>query len=220
MVLDDTPLYKIGGRLYAIRKMRYAYLDDVDAFARADKLLIYKYGDNVRDTVDATPVNAKKFFNVDYFQYYLFMMDLPSNSKKLDKYFWKKKYELLGNCLEEYVHDRYLKFPYRVCNIDTLNKLDIESVKIIKETITKKELKNLFVLKNDRNFQSIAEQHILDNNFTFTAIEEMFKFCNVDISTKHGMAKQQLDKFFRKKAFFTDQLYKVNFYYYSLNNKL
>ena len=99
--LVDTPIYKIGDKMYVIRKIKYAYFDGVDAYARKDQL--FKTDDIQTDYIDTTLVSAKKYYNVNYFQNYLFTMELMPNHKKLKKYFWKKRYELLKGCLyEEY----------------------------------------------------------------------------------------------------------------------
>jgi hypothetical protein len=95
LLMQDVPIYKIGGKLYLIRKLRYAYIDDVDVFSRKDDLFhsyIYR-GIDEPDVVDSTMVSAKSFFNIDYFQYFLFNMEILPNHKKLNKVFWKRRYE-------------------------------------------------------------------------------------------------------------------------------
>lgn len=97
LLMQDAPIYKIGGKLYLIRKLKYAYIDDVDVFSRKDDLFhLYIYrGIDEPDVVDSTMVSAKAFFNIDYFQYFLFNMEILPNHKKLNKVFWKRRYELL-----------------------------------------------------------------------------------------------------------------------------
>jgi hypothetical protein len=98
LLLGDTPIYKIGGKLYVIRKIKYAYFDGIDAYARKDDKFFQ--GDDIdTDYLDATPISAKKYYNVDYFQFYLFLMELIPNHQDLQRCFWKKRYELLNNCL-------------------------------------------------------------------------------------------------------------------------
>ncbi len=93
LLMQDVPIYKIGDKLYLIRKLRYAYIDHVNVFSRKDELYHYIYGGNEPDTVDSTMVSAKSFFNIDYFQYFLFNMEILPNHKKLNKVFWKRRYE-------------------------------------------------------------------------------------------------------------------------------
>lgn len=97
LLMQDVPIYKIGGKFYLIRKLRYAYIDDVDVFSRKDDLFhsyIYR-GIDEPEVVDSTMVSAKSFFNIDFFQYFLFNTDILPNHKKLNKVFWKRRYELL-----------------------------------------------------------------------------------------------------------------------------
>ncbi|MDR2841212.1 MAG: vacuolar protein sorting-associated protein 35 [Paludibacter sp.] len=99
LYLGDTPIYKIGGKMYLLRKIRYAYVDNIEAFAQKNKL---HYNDDIDTTEDSdtTLISAKEFFNVTYFQYYLFTIDIMQNHKKLKQSFWKKRYELLNKCFD------------------------------------------------------------------------------------------------------------------------
>src|SRR5574344_1484566 len=99
MRLDDTEIYKINGELYIIRKLKYAYLDNVDMYSSEQQLSAYKYGDDIPNgVVTVKNISAKSFFKVDYFRCFLFMMDLKPTSKDISIFVWKKRYELLQDC--------------------------------------------------------------------------------------------------------------------------
>jgi hypothetical protein len=95
---NDVEVYKIGGGMYAIRKIRYAYLDSIDMYAKEYRLK-YEYGrDDIHIPDDADTItlkSVKEFYNVDYYQCFLFMMELPPTNKKILKHLWKRRYEFL-----------------------------------------------------------------------------------------------------------------------------
>ena len=97
---DNAETYRIGNcghyeYAYVIRKMKYAYLDSVDMFAPEYKLFEYGTDDiQIPDDIDSTLVrSAKDFYDVDYFQCFLFYMELQPSHKKIRKHIWKRRYE-------------------------------------------------------------------------------------------------------------------------------
>ncbi|MBP1629630.1 MAG: hypothetical protein H6Q15_523 [Bacteroidetes bacterium] len=99
IILDDTEVYKIGGELYAIRKIKYAYLDNVDMYAQKKDYYFYLYGDDQPSEDDDTVlVSAKTFFKTDYIHCLLFVMELKPTHKKIASHLWRRRYEFLNDC--------------------------------------------------------------------------------------------------------------------------
>ncbi|MDR1006117.1 MAG: hypothetical protein LBL74_04560 [Bacteroidales bacterium] len=98
LTIDDTETYKIGDSIYAIRKIKYAYLDSIDMYAKEYKLE-YEYGmDDIQIPDDADTISlmeAKDFYKVNYFQCFLFLMELQPTHKKIQKHLWKRRYEFM-----------------------------------------------------------------------------------------------------------------------------
>lgn len=93
--MQDVPIYIIGKKLYVIRKLKYAYIDHIDVFAHKVGMGEYFQGVDQARSFDTELISARLFFNTEYFQYFLFNMEVLPNHKKLNKVFWKKRYELL-----------------------------------------------------------------------------------------------------------------------------
>jgi len=93
--MQDAPIYKIGNKLYVIRKLKYAYIDHIDVFAKKEGMGDYFQGVDQAQDLDTELVSARSFFNTEYFQYFLFNMEILPNHNKLNKVFWKRRYELL-----------------------------------------------------------------------------------------------------------------------------
>jgi hypothetical protein len=101
ITLDDAETYKIGNCehyecAYVIRKMKYAYLDSIDMYAKEYELKYEYCRDDIQIPDDAdtnTFTSAKDFYNVDYFQCFLFMIELQPTNKKILKHLWKRRYE-------------------------------------------------------------------------------------------------------------------------------
>lgn len=99
ITLDDTEVYKIGGELYAIRKIKYAYLDNVDMYAQKKDYYFYLYGDDQPSEDDDTVlVSAKTFFKTDYIHCFLYVMELKPTHKKIVSHIWRRRYEFLNDC--------------------------------------------------------------------------------------------------------------------------
>ena len=93
--MQDAPIYKIGNKLYVIRKLKYAYIDHIDVFAKKEFMDDYFQGVEHARAFDTELISARLFFNTEYFQYFLFNMEILPNHKRLNKVFWKRRYELL-----------------------------------------------------------------------------------------------------------------------------
>ncbi len=93
--MQEAPIYKIGNKLYVIRKLKYAYIDHIDVFAKKEFMDDYFQCVDQDHAFDTELISARSFFNTEYFHYFLFAMEILPNHKKLNKVFWKRRYELL-----------------------------------------------------------------------------------------------------------------------------
>lgn len=84
--LDDTGVYKIGEKHYVIRRLKYAYLNDVELKHLNDDGKLDEY-------------------NNDHLRLFLFFMELLPTSPLIEGYLFKRKYELdefwHGNIMEQ-----------------------------------------------------------------------------------------------------------------------
>ncbi len=97
MTMDNTEVYKIGSKYYAIKKIRYAYLDDIEVY----KSLYYIICDGTDDIqIEKEEYNRTTYKTIeDYlpnrkYQYYLFLLDICETDKAINEHLWKRKYEL------------------------------------------------------------------------------------------------------------------------------
>ena len=95
--MDNTEVYKIGSKYYAIKKIRYAYLDDIEVY----KSLYYIICDGTDDIqIEKEEYNRTTYKTIeDYlpnrkYQYYLFLLDICETDKAINEHLWKRKYEL------------------------------------------------------------------------------------------------------------------------------
>lgn len=97
MTMDNTEVYKIGSKYYAIKKIRYAYLDDIEVY----KSLYYI----ICDGTDDIQIEKEEYYRTTYktiedylpnrkYQYYLFLLDICETDKAIKEHLWKRKYEL------------------------------------------------------------------------------------------------------------------------------
>jgi hypothetical protein len=97
-LLDNTEIYIIGGRYYAIRKIKYSYCDEIDLHKTKYQLRTENTSEihyNDQDSIDKiTNINFRDYYNVNYFRYFLFLEEFLPTDKSILKYVWKKKYEL------------------------------------------------------------------------------------------------------------------------------
>ena len=99
MTMDNTEVYKIGSKYYAIKKIRYAYLDDIEVY----KSLYYIICDGTDDI--QIEKEEEEYYRTTYktiedylpnrkYQYYLFLLDICETDKAIKEHLWKRKYEL------------------------------------------------------------------------------------------------------------------------------
>ena len=84
--LDDTEVYKIGGKYYIIRKIKYKYIDQIEL----------RY--------DSTEDGSLEKFNSKDIRLFLYSLELLPSSKSIKKHVWKKKYEF-NDFWMDYVRD-------------------------------------------------------------------------------------------------------------------
>jgi hypothetical protein len=119
------------------------------------------------------------------------------------------------NNMCEFNNANDIVYTYTVSNAGTLNKDDIIYLKRIKQFITNKELENLSILKDDEGFRKILGKHSLDIDFSFSTVDDMFKYCKIVVSEKYDLAKSQLDKFFMEKNLLNElKVGKIRFFYF------
>ena len=99
MTMDNTEVYKIGGKYYAIKKIRYAYLDNIEVYTSLYNI--------VRDGTDDIQIEKEEeeYYRTTYktieeylpnrkYQYYLFLLDICETDKAIKEHLWERKYEL------------------------------------------------------------------------------------------------------------------------------
>lgn len=100
MTMDNTEIYKIGGKYYAIKKIKYSYLDKIEVFRSLYNILYY----NV-DDIQIENEEKERYYKETYksireclpsknYQYYLFLQEICETDNVIKKYLWKKKFEL------------------------------------------------------------------------------------------------------------------------------
>ncbi len=102
MTMDNTEVYKIGGKYYAIKKIKYSYLDEIEVFRSLYNILFY----NV-DDIQIENEEQERYYKETYksireclpkkkYHYYLFLQEICQTDKVIQKHLWKRKYELDG----------------------------------------------------------------------------------------------------------------------------
>ena len=102
MTMDNTEVYKIGGKYYAIKKIKYSYLDEIEVFRSLYNILFY----NV-DDIQIENEEQERYYKETYksireclpkkkYHYYLFLQEICETDKVIQKHLWKRKYELDG----------------------------------------------------------------------------------------------------------------------------
>ena len=100
MTMDNTEVYKIGGKYYAIKKIKYGYSDVIEVFRSLYDILFY----NV-DNIQIENEDKERYYKETYksireylpqkkYHYYLFLQEICETDKVIKKHLWKKKYEL------------------------------------------------------------------------------------------------------------------------------
>lgn len=102
MTMDNTEVYKIGGKYYAIKKIKYSYSDEIEVFRSLYNILFY----NV-DDIQIENEEKERYYKETYksireclpkkkYHYYLFLQEICETDKVIQKHLWKRKYELDG----------------------------------------------------------------------------------------------------------------------------
>lgn len=102
MTMDNTEVYKIGGKYYAIKKIKYSYSDEIEVFRSLYNILFY----NV-DDIQIENEEQERYYKETYksireclpkkkYHYYLFLQEICQTDKVIKKHLWKRKYELDG----------------------------------------------------------------------------------------------------------------------------
>lgn len=102
MTMDNTEVYKIGGKYYAIKKIKYSYSDEIEVFRSLYNILFY----NV-DDIQIENEEQERYYKETYksireclpkkkYHYYLFLQEICETDKVIQKHLWKRKYELDG----------------------------------------------------------------------------------------------------------------------------
>ena len=102
MTMDNTEVYKIGGKYNAIKKIKYSYSDEIEVFRSLYNILFY----NV-DDIQIENEEKERYYKETYksireclpkkkYHYYLFLQEICETDKVIQKHLWKRKYELDG----------------------------------------------------------------------------------------------------------------------------
>jgi hypothetical protein len=101
MILDNTEVYKIGSKYYAVRKIKYAYLDNIELyrsllFIKRDNFISEIHFENEDEERLAwkTYKTLREYLQIENYRYFLFLQELYETDKSIRKYVWKRKYEL------------------------------------------------------------------------------------------------------------------------------
>ena len=100
MTMDNTEVYKIGSKYYAIKKIKYCYSDEIEVFRSLYYIMFY----NV-DDIQIENEEQERYYKETYksireclpkkkYHYYLFLQEICETDKVIKKHLWKKKYEL------------------------------------------------------------------------------------------------------------------------------
>ena len=100
MTMDNTEVYKIGGKYYAIKKIKYGYSDEIEVFRSLYNILFYHV-----DDIQVENEEKERYYKETYksireclpqkkYHYYMFLQEICETDKVIKKHLWKKKYEL------------------------------------------------------------------------------------------------------------------------------
>ena len=102
MTMDNTEVYKIGGKYYAIKKIKYCYSDEIEVFRSLYYILFYNVDDIQIENEEQeryykeTYKSIKECLPQKKYHYYLFLQEICQTDKVIQKHLWKRKYELDG----------------------------------------------------------------------------------------------------------------------------
>ncbi|MBO7623980.1 MAG: hypothetical protein J6S82_01590, partial [Bacteroidales bacterium] len=99
MTMDNTEVYKIGGKYYAIKKIKYGYSDEIEVFRSLYNILFYHVDDIQVENEEKeryykeTYKSIREYLPQKKYHYYLFLQEICETDKVIKKHLWKKKYE-------------------------------------------------------------------------------------------------------------------------------
>ncbi len=100
MTMDNTEVYAIGGKYYAVKKVKYGYSDEMEVF-RSLYNSLFENTDDIQIKNDGeekyyreTYKSIKEYLPQRQYQYYLFLQEICETDKAIRKHLWKRKYEL------------------------------------------------------------------------------------------------------------------------------
>lgn len=96
LLLDDSEIYEIGHEKYIIRKIRYAYYDNlqVKVFIRSADAYIW---DDIQDEDTAEYNNiyeVGQFYEREFYQCYHHLIEILPTPPQISKHIWKRLYQL------------------------------------------------------------------------------------------------------------------------------
>lgn len=100
MTMDNTEVYKIGGKYYAIKKIKYGYSNEIELFRNLYNIMFYNVDDIQIENEEKeryykeTYISIREYLPKKKYQYYLFLQDICETDKVIKKHLWKNKYEL------------------------------------------------------------------------------------------------------------------------------
>ena len=99
MTMDNTEVYKIGSKYYAIKKIRYAYLDDIEVYKSLYNIVCdgtddIQIEDEEEEYYRTTYKTIEEYLPNRKYQYYLFLLDICETDNAIKEHIWKRKYEL------------------------------------------------------------------------------------------------------------------------------
>lgn len=96
MTMDNTEVYKIGSKFYAIKKVRYAYLDNIEVYKSLYNIVWDGTDDIQIEDVDyykKTYKSIKEYLPNRKYQYFLFLQEICETNNAIKEHLWKRKYE-------------------------------------------------------------------------------------------------------------------------------
>lgn len=89
LILEDSEIYEIGKKTYVIKKIEYAYLDNVKLLMPRD---LWK--DDFSEGEIVEMIDVAEYHKVNYYQYFLYIVKQIPTSKKIRKYMKTYSYKL------------------------------------------------------------------------------------------------------------------------------
>ena len=98
MILDNTEVYKIGWKYYAIRKIQYGYLDNIELYRSLYYIESDKGDDiqlkNTEQFYRNTYKTLREYLQTDNYRYFLFLQELYPTDESIKTHIWRRRYEI------------------------------------------------------------------------------------------------------------------------------